>query len=440
MRLLSLAVALLVIGACRTDSAPPNTANRGDASPSPSPRHLRVIWTENPSEHAIISWTTMAETRSNVVRYDTVSRADGSRAYAKSAPAVRNGAATLRPEDVKEKVPAGWFHHAEITGLPPFTKVYLAVESDGEITDERWFITAPDDDRPITLLSGGDSRMGGPQPRYAGRTPHVDRQEMNKRMAQLLTDNPEIIALAHGADWGTTADWRHLFWWFEDNELLRTPDGRVLPFIVARGNHDEGIGFNEHFWLGDITDEISYGYYFTTHIGSQFSLITLNTEISVAGDQSEWLEEQLQELRPNRRWLMAQYHRPAYPAVKEFTALEFTRVRETWSPLFDKYGLDLALESDGHTLKRTVPIRNFKPAEDGVVYIGEGGLGVPQRTPDSTRWFLRSPGMSASAHHVWIISTDSVQLRARAIGIDGAVLDDYTRAPRPAMAPVGTLR
>ncbi len=430
MRSLYLAAALFVLTSCRTESAPPKSAQPQGTSASPSPRHVRVIWTEDPSAHAIISWTTMAETRQNIVRYDTVSRGDGQRAYAMSAPAVRNGTATLRAEDLKEGVPAGWYHHAEITGLRPATKVYVAVESDGELTDERWFITAPNDDRPITLLSGGDSRMGGPQPRYAGRTPHVDRQNMNKRMAQLLAENPDIIALAHGADWGTTADWRHLFWWFEDNELLRTEDGRILPFIVARGNHDEGVGFNEHFWLGDITDELSYGYYFTTNLGSQLSLITLNTEISVAGDQSEWLEEQLQELRPAKRWIMAQYHRPAYPAVKEFTALEFARVRETWSPLFDKYGLDLALESDGHALKRTVPIRNFKPAKDGVVYIGEGGLGVPQRVPDSARWFLKSPGMTASAHHVWIVSVDSAQLRARAIGIDGVVLDDYSRAPR----------
>ncbi len=440
MRFLLFAAALLLLGACRADSVPPNAAEGGGTSVGPSPRHVRVIWTENPSEHAIISWTTMAATRSNIVRYDTVSHADGERAYAMSTPAVRNGAATLRAEDVKEGVPAGWYHHAEITGLRPATKVYVAVEGDGELTDERWFMTAPNDDRPVTLLSGGDSRMGGPQPRYAGRTPHVDRQNMNRRMAQLLTDNPGIIALAHGADWGTTADWRHLFWWFEDNELLRTEDGRILPLIVARGNHDEGVGFNEHFWLGDITDELSYGYYYTTHIGTAFSLITLNTEISVAGDQSEWLEEQLEALRPYRRWILAQYHRPAYPAVKNFTALEFTRVRETWSPLFDEYGLDLALESDGHSLKRTVPIRNFKPDADGVVYVGEGGLGVPQRTPDTTRWFLASPGMSASAHHVWMISADSSQLRARAIGIDGAVLNDYARAPRPAMATVSAQR
>ncbi len=418
---------LLLAAACGGER-PAATTGNADVSP----RHLRVIWTERPAQHAIVSWTTMAESNANVVRYDTVSHATGDRRYAFSATATRNGAATLRAEDRTMGVPPGWFHHAELDSLQPSTRYYVAVESDGVLTEERWFLTAPSGDVPFKLLSGGDSRMGGPQPRYAGNTPHVDRQAMNRRMAALLEANPDLLALAHGADWGTTADWRHLFWWFEDNELVKTTDGRVLPMIVSRGNHDEGIGFNEHFWLGDITDQNSYGYYYATGIGTHFALVTLNTEISVAGDQSEWLDETLGELRPTHRWVLAQYHRPAYPAVKDYNALEFARVRQTWSPIFEAHGLDLALESDGHSLKRTVPIRNEKPAADGVVYVGEGGLGVPQRTPDSTRWFLQSPGMTASAHHVWLLDVGADTLHARAIGIAGDTLDAYARAPRPA--------
>lgn len=425
-RALLVACALAVATGCSRsrDDAPPASAA------DPAPRHLRVVWTERPQEHAIVSWTTLAEATRNVVHYDTVSRADGGRSYAFTASAVRNGAITMRDMDREEGVPPGWYHHAELQGLEPATTYYIAVESDGRMGEERWFVSAPADDRPFTLISGGDSRLGGDKPRYAGRTPHVDRQAMNARMAALLEANPEIIALAHGADWGTSADWRHLYWWFEDNEALRTANGRILPFIVTRGNHDDAIGFNENFWLGDITDENSFGYYYTTELGSQFALFTLNTEISVAGVQSEWLEEQLQEHRPTKRWLMAQYHRPAYPAVKDFNGIEFARVRQNWSPLFERYGLDLALESDGHALKRTVPIRDAKPSPDGVVYVGEGGLGVPQRVPDSTRWFLRSPGMTASAHHVWLVDVRAESVQLKAVGMQGDVLDEYLLSPR----------
>lgn len=421
--LVTLALATLA-GACGSRESAA-TVEAAEASP----RHIRVIWTERPEQHAIVSWTTMAATSANVVHYDTVSHAEGDRTYAFSVAASRNGAVTMRGDDVEEGVPPGWYHHAELEGLRASTDYYVAVESDGVLTEERWFRSAPDDDRPFTLISGGDSRLGGDKPRYAGRTPHVDRQAMNARVAAILEANPEIIALAHGADWGTSADWRHLYWWLEDNEAIRTEDGRLLPFIVTRGNHDDAVGFNENFWLGDITDQNSYGYYYTTEIGTQFALFTLNTEISVAGDQSDWLEEELETHRPNKRWLMAQYHRPAYPAVKNFNAIEFSRVRQNWSPLFERYRLDLALESDGHALKRTVPIRDGKPAADGVVYVGEGGLGVPQRVPDSTRWFLRAPGMAASAHHVWLVDVRAESVQLKAVGIDGAVLDEYLLSP-----------
>ncbi len=418
--------ALVGLAACSPANKTESAASSGDATP----RHLRVLWTEDPSTHAIVSWSTLAPAAKCVLRYDTVSRVSGQARYALQAEPDRSGAITLRAEDREEGVPPAWYFHAELNGLQPSTTYYLRVEADGLLGPERHFVTAPADERPFKLLSGGDSRLGGEKPRYAGRTPHVDRQAMNRVMTGLLEQHPELLALAHGADWCTTADWRHLYWWFEDNDALVTSAGRILPFIASRGNHDEGIGFQENFWLGDITDELSYGYYYATRIGSQATLLTLNTEISVAGDQQEWLEEQLAALRPAQRWLLAQYHRPAYPVAKEFERQDFARIRQNWSPLFERYGLDLALESDGHVLKRTVPIRDGAPAEDGVVYIGEGGLGVPQRAPRENLWFVQSPGQSATAHHVWLLSVDGETLRAQAIGFDGAVLDDYARAPR----------
>ena len=415
---------------CAPESSDVSTSG---AAADTSPRHLRVVWTEDPARHAIISWTTMAPAGENVIFYDTESRPADPAAYQYQSAAERSGEVSMLKMDRTEGVPPGWYHHGQLHDLEPESRVYFRVSSDGALSEEFYFITAHVGEKPFKLLSGGDSRMAGEKPRYAGRTPHVDRQAMCRRMAQLLEEDPEILALAHGADWGTTAEWRHLYWWFEDNELVKTSDNRLLPMIVSRGNHDESIGFQENFWLADITDGLSFGYYYTTLLGN-IALITLNTEISVAGDQREWLEEELARLtsepEPRPQWLLAQYHRPAYPVAKAYNRHNFKRVREAWTPLFDQFNLDLALESDGHVLKRTMPIRNFEPAQDGTVYIGEGGLGVKQRVPIPDLWFVEEPGVAMSAHHVWLLSISPDQLRMEAVGVDGAILDAHTIFPR----------
>lgn len=396
-----------------------------------APRHVRVLWTEQPSSHAIVSWTTLySKGEKHRIVYDTVSRKDNSVSYSFEVNSKRNGEITMMDMDDEEGVPPGFFHHGEIKNLKPSSRYYFRVESDGQFSEEYYFVTAPSDDRQISILWGGDSRLGGQKPIYAGRTPHVGRQNMNKRIKALIDENDEILAFTHGADYGSTAEWRHLFWWFEDHEIVVGKDNRLLPLIISRGNHDYAIGFQENFWLSTITDEQNFGYYYTTQLTPQVTLITLNTEISVAGNQRVWLEKELEENRPTKRWLITHFHRPAYPVVKDFDAHTFKRVREAWVPLFEKYNIDLACESDGHILKRTLPIRNGKPDESGIVYIGEGGLGVPQRTADTSRWFIQPPGFAKSADNVHWIQFRADSLVVRAIGPEGNVLDYYSRAPR----------
>lgn len=414
----------LLFGAC----SQPQKQN-GDQIPQI--KHIRVVWVEHPSKEAVISWTTTeAAGKEHIVYLDTDPHNGDLKSYSRTIQTLRNGEITLLSDDKKEGVPPGFFHHSYIDSLQANTQYYFVVVSDGIVSEEYSFLTAPEDDITFKIVWGGDSRMGGPKPRYAGRTPHVDRQEMNKRIRSLFENDSTILAFAHGADYGSTAEWRHLYWWFEDHEIVKTSKNKLLPLIISQGNHDYAVGFKENFWLGELSDKDNHTYYYTSHLSPKVALLTLNTEISVAGNQREWLEKELQKLRPEMRWLIPHYHRPAFPAVKDYNNQTFARVRQAWTPLFEEYNIDLALESDGHVLKRTLPIRGEKYDETGIVYIGEGGLGVPQRTPDSTRWFLQDPGFATSAHHVHVLSFGLDSLHITAIGIQGDTIDHYSRVPR----------
>jgi hypothetical protein len=153
-------------------------------------------------------------------------------------------------------------------------------------------------------------------------------------------------------------------------------------------------------------------------------VVTLNTERSLGGSQRRFAERTLRKARPENDWVLVQYHKPAYPSVRGWT--DGADRRYYFVPILERNNVDLVMESHDHALKRTLPIRDGGPHEYGITYIGDGGLGVPQRSPDGSRWYLQAPGMVNNEHHVHLLELDGETLRGRAIGIDGAVFDDFT--------------
>jgi acid phosphatase type 7 len=381
--------------------------------------HQRVLWMHNPAEEAVISWTTRTAGTTHEVYYDTVPRHGDLSAYARQQASFKDGSFTMNAEDAKWVQPA-YFHHVHLSGLQPATLHYFTIVSDGQASPEYHFLTAPADDRPFAILAGGDSRIEGDTP-YE----HNDRRKMNERMAALLQANPSILALAHGGDYCQRAEWRYLDGWLSDHELTATPSGRLLPVIPTRGNHDTQVGFVETFsWPGAPST-----YYYTTRLSAEAALVVLNTEVSLSGDQRTWLAAELETLRPENRWIAAIYHKPAFPSVRAIQ--DGASRRDNWVPLFEQFNVDLVYESHDHALKRTLPIRGGQPDHrNGITYIGDGGLGVPQRKPDPTRWWFEKPGFTRAAHHVHMLEFDRQHLRVRAFGMEGEALDDFHIEPR----------
>lgn len=366
------------------------------------PAQWRVIWTEDPARAATISWTTADLPETSVLYYDTEARAGEVTKYRH-----RVEATTGRYTDKDWRL---HYNHAVLKDLKPSTTYWFVMFSDGALSSEFHFITAPEGDAEFKLLYGGDSRSD-----------RDGRQTMNRRMRALLEEDPEIIGLAHGGDYVSDGDdmddWVE---WLSDHELTVTKDGRMLPLIPARGNHEaDGEQYDEIF----NTPGTKGGNFYATKVGDEFLLVNLNTNISHGGNQADFLETVLKD-NTKVRWQLANYHRPAFPAVKKPGG-----ALEHWVPLFEKYNLDVALESDGHTLKRTCAIRDGKPDETGVVYIGEGGLGVKQRTPNNDRWYFKG-GITASTLHVQKLTVKKDSLLVESITHEGKVKDTYTAKPR----------
>ena len=410
MSTISRQAGLLILLACQFSSADLSckllAATELEAA---HPAQWRLVWDGDSSNSARLCWNTTVAGELHQVHL----RREGD-AEETVVAAQNNGKYSSKQLEL-------YYHHAAFTDLEPATKYHLRIESDGQVSPKMYFTTAPAKDRPIGLLFGSDSRSGWEA-----------RREVNAMVARMVeesyqADRVPILALAHGGDFVANGrsleDWAQ---WMSDHQETFGKDGRLLPIIPTRGNHDGGRIFNEVFGFPEKHEN-----YYNVDLGPQVRLVTLNTEISVAGDQREWLAETLAASRLEKRWLIVQYHRPAFPAVK----VPWVNLVH-WVPLFEEHNVDLVCEGDGHNIKRTPPIRNFNFDPSGVVYIGEGGLGVGQRTPKKSRWYLQPPAKTGQGHHVQLLTFDQEKISYRVIKLGGEVFDEHHLPVRKALAAV----
>lgn len=372
------------------------------AGAGPGIQHLRVVWHEDPAHEAYVMWTTDKYKIKSHLYYDTEPRKGQLDKYrykhnAKTKP-------ILYTLDVR--------HKAKLKKLKPNTVYYFTAVTSGMKSKEWSFKTAPAGKESFKILFGGDSRSDRPK-----------RREMNKLMSKMFEEDSSILALCHGGDYiNNGLSWKEWKAWLEDHYLTATKDGRMLPIIPTRGNHELASPlFNDVFAR---PGGLFRKNYYRTKI-SDFSIITLNTNASAAGFQKRWLKKTLKKAKKDSKWIVANYHRPAWPGYKKPG-----RNQKHWVPLFEKYQIDMAFESDGHLLKRTVPIyKNKEDPNKGIVYVGEGGLGVKMRNPKD-RWYLRSPGYNVAQHHVMSLEVTPARMIYTVELPDGRIFDKLELFPR----------
>jgi hypothetical protein len=192
-------------------------------------------------------------------------------------------------------------------------------------------------------------------------------------------------------------------------------DGRLIPLIAAIGNHEVIGGYAKprekatfFYPLFDgLYPETGYA---TLDFGDYLSLVLLDTghTSKIDGDQAEWLEKVLKE-REDHPNVFAINHVPAYPSFRnpEAAPVKGAEVakpgtgelqRKHWTPLFDKHRVPVVLEHHDHTFKRTKPLLDGLPHDNGVLYLGDGSWGR-----------LRSP-KKADPLHVMAKTSDEYHL------------------------------
>lgn len=334
---------------------------------------------------------------------------------------------------------------ATLRGLQSDTKYYFVIEDADGVSERFWFKTLPIDNRKLFFIAGGDTRsnqdvrrkgnklvsklkpdavlFGGDMTFYddiIGKIlPFDDYLSLPYSVIlDIIIKNPitdfflKLVVDEELPDY--FHEWKV---WFEDWQLTTTDDGRLIPIVPTRGNHELA---NES--ISDLFNTNEDVYYASTFGGNLVRIYTLNSESPILGDQKNWLEKDLEEHKNKVVWKFAQYHTTILPHSS--TKEEYPELME-FANIFTKYGMDLAIECDTHVVKTTYPIsvsddpfseKGFLEDQDnGTIYVGEGTWGAPLRENDNNKRWTKHSG---SFNQFNIIFVDDQKLEIKKLDFD----------------------
>ncbi len=269
---------------------------------------------------------------------------------------------------------------SRLTGLTPNTIYYFVVHDDQGTSARMYFKTLPDNpDVGITFIAGGDSRTGTVlEAGYQQCRPN--RQACDSLVAKIRPDfvtfNGDFVYSGSSSNWID---------WFTDWQYTLGTDGHLVPIITVMGNHEASTDVYNIFDVPNTND------YFSLGIGGNLLRVySLNSELSGCdATQKTWLTNDLQLYTGTANepyWKFVQYHVPFVPHANYSSN---TTLIDCWASLFQQYKVKLACEAHAHVIKVTWPIVTSSASgsdhgfirndTNGIVYIGEGSWGAPQR-------------------------------------------------------------
>lgn len=313
-------------------------------------------------------------------------------------------------------------HQATLTQLSPNSRYRFRLEPEGS---EHAFCTLPNTlQEPLTFIEGGDC--------YHDKLASLE--EMNRMAA---AHNPAFVILggdlAYAAGKGKSSK-DHIPRWIEFlqawTKTMVTSDGRLIPLLVAIGNHDvngrdnqtaeQALVFHHLFPLPE--GKTNY----QLMIGDYLSLIALDTgHTQPIVQQAEWLNEALSRT-PSSAYRFVFYHVPAYPSVRSFNNSTSRTIRSAWVPIFDRHLVDLVFEHHDHAYKRTHPLVNNRMQIDGVLYVGDGAWGAKPRSTKRA-WYLIKTAVSRNC---LVVSLLPKAVQIKAVTPQGQILDTFERLRR----------
>jgi hypothetical protein len=376
-----------------------------------APASLFLTWRKDPTTTMIVQWVGPETVQDTTVYY-----------VQRSAEVWRAAKTVTKPfpnTDLK-------VHRSELTGLKPGTDYVFQVGKNSAVYKFRTMPAKATD--TFQFVSGGDSGIG---PHAIGTNIMAARQE------------PYFALIAGDLAYDNGKSPKTFLTFLENySQNMLDAKGRMIPLLACIGNHEVAGGYKAK--RADAPQYLSLfdGFYTDTtygvmDIGDYLSLVLLDTGhiAPIDGEQTDWLASTLAE-RQECPHLIVANHVPAYPSVRnpqgpdgKFGTGEANRLY--WSPLFERYNVDVVLEHHDHAFKRTHPLKDGLKDKYGVVYLGDGSWGkIRAPKKPENRSYLAAV---SEAYHVTVHRLEGEQRFHVALEETGRVADVCTTSgKRPA--------
>ncbi len=392
------------------------------------PKHFRVMWNQDPSTSLVIGFSQGLVSLQNGTSFQLY-YADQDYGDDVAAYAAANQPAQVAREEIAYMGENHYFFRLE--GLRPATAYHFIIEyttASGQVnyTEKYWTKTVSNNpNQPISIVAGGDSRLNIDEGPIATIESITIRREANKMVSKL---RPDLVAF--GGDYtfaNTLVEWIQ---WFDDWELTYTEDNKITPIVAAIGNHEHApfgcpaCGNDVIYKLFDTPSPDVY--YAMSFGGNLLRMYTLNTEMAIAGEQTDWLVQDLAANDLKTYWKMAQYHKPIRP--HEAGKSDQNEAFENWALPFYEKQVRLVIECDAHVVKTTHPVipttasdgevpcqeaveHNFYRTYNGrgTTYAGEGTWAALREGDDPKSW-TKEIGSINQVKWIWVFP-DRMELR-----------------------------
>lgn len=279
---------------------------------------------------------------------------------------------------------------ADIEGLQSDTLYCYSLRG---LTEPQGLRTAPDPDggKPVRFVVLGDSGSG---------------DERQYAVLEQIETVPFDLMLHTGDVAYESGKLREL-----ESNFFDVYDGLLssIPAFPTSGNHDYqtqgGAPFRAVFSLPENGGPEGLERWFSFDWGD-VHFVALDTEMPAAA-QSAWLERDL--ANNSLPWTIVYLHRPPFSSGEHGSNLG---VRDTYVPLFERYGVDLVFAGHDHHYERTNVM-------GGVTYIvtGAGGRGTRGTGHSSFTAFAES------VLHFVYVEVHGAELRLHAIDATGVEFD-----------------